>query len=149
MTITTKNIKELAESCKVYSDCPIADKQGKFRMLMTSVRFRLSDGRYLRIESGFTWDENSIPFLLQFFFPKSGIYAVPAMIHDALYYLTEPSQAFADKEFKHWMEAMEINKRQVLFRYYAVRIFGTRWWGKNKRMPSKRCQENRKLIQLF
>lgn len=146
--VTLSNVIPLAKSCGVYYDTAIYDRRGQFRQLCSDVVFGLSNGQILTIKKGFTWDENSIPFVLQPFFPKSGIYATPALIHDALYYDSTTSQEFADNEFRIWMEALNVNTRQVKFRYWGVKNFGGKWWRKNVSQPSPRCIENRNFIKI-
>lgn len=103
----------------------------------------------LLLQEGVYWDENSIPYLLQWAFPKSGMYAVAALIHDALYFETATDRRFADVEFKIWMQALGVSKRQVWFRYWAVRLAGWIYWNKNVSNPRERCIHNRKLIKIL
>lgn len=145
---TLSNIYEAVKKGKVYSDFPMADKIGKYRKLDEPVSFKLSNGKLLIISEGFEWDENSIPFIFQPFFPKSGIYAVPALIHDALYYLTEGEQKFADMEYGIWMCALRLKPKQIAFRLWGVDIFGDKWWKRNLTNPKDRCLRNRKLIKM-
>ena len=145
---TLKNILEKAKAGSVYYDTPLWSKKGDYRMLMSSCVFELSDGRILSIAPGMYWDENSVPYVLQWAFPKSGMYAVPALIHDALYFDTTTSQEYADKEFKKWMCAVGCSRFQCAFRYLAVRLFGGSYWKRNTHNPSERTLHNRKLIKL-
>lgn len=147
--ITLSNVYEKAKKNLVYCDTPIYSKKGEYRKLCSDVIFELSDKRILHIKKGFIWDENSIPLLLQFLFPKSGKYAVAALVHDALYYKTETTQFFADNEFKIWMKALKISEFQIKFRYWAVSVFGYKSWYKNLYNPSWRTKCNRKLITLY
>ena len=148
-TFTLSNIAEYAKKGEIYSDAPVYDESGKFRRLMCDVKFLLSNGKILIIEKGFEWDENSIPFLLQPFFPKSGIYAIPALVHDALYYLAQGEQKFADMEFAIWMCTLRIKPKQIAFRLWAVDTFGDKWWKKNVQNPSERCLRNRNKITII
>ena len=145
---TKENILSAAKSNAVYVDTPCYSRNGKYRMLMSPCTFLLSDGRKLSIEAGMYWDENSIPYIFQWAFPKSGMYAVATLVHDALYFNTTTSQRFADDEFKYWMKALEVSKWQVFFRYWAVRLFGWLYWNKNVNNPSERCLRNRNLIKI-
>lgn len=144
--ITKENVISKAKTNGVYMDSPCYSKDGKFRMLKSNVKFLLSNDKVLQIKKGMYWDENSIPWIFQWAFPKSGIYAIPALIHDALYFDTTTSQEFADMEFKYWMEALGISKFQCKVRYLMVRLFGWKWWNKNLKNPGERCKHNRKLI---
>lgn len=146
---TLSNILNAARSNMVYFDTPCFSKRGDYRMLMCEVSFQLSTGQVLTIDAGMYWDENSIPYVFQWAFPKSGMYAVPAMIHDALYFDTSTSQRFADDEFKIWMQVLGVSRWQVWFRYWAVRLFGGLYWSKNVKRPGERCLHNRKLIKLL
>jgi hypothetical protein len=118
-------------------------------MLKSSVAFMLSNGRALAIRPGFYWDENSIPYVFQWAFPKSGMYAIPALVHDALYFDTSTTRLFADNEFKYWLQALGVSRRQVCFRYWAVRLFGWLYWRKNRKEPGERCLHNRTLITIL
>lgn len=146
--MTLYNIQEKLLNGAIYSDYPVYSKSGKYRKLNTDIIFNLSNGQYLTIHRGFTWDENSIPWILQPFFHKSGMYAASALVHDALYYLTIHERKWVEDEFRRWMIATGVSKRQVFFRYWAVKIFGWRWWNRNKKRPSDRCIHNRKYIIL-
>lgn len=145
---TLSTIYATAQAGKVYADAPVFDPAGRYRRLTEDVTFLLSSGVVLTIQKGFEWDENSIPFLLQPFFPKSGIYAIPALVHDALYYLTVGDQKFADMEFAMWMCALRVKPKQIAFRLWAVDTFGDKWWNKNLRNPGERCIYNRTKIYL-
>lgn len=147
--ISKYNVLHLAKQGAVYADTPLYTQQGKYRRLCTAVTFYLSNETMLVINEGMVWDENSIPYLLQWAFPKSGKYAIPALIHDALYFDTTTSQKFADDEFKLWMKWLKISSFQIWFRYNAVRWFGGRWWKKNINNPGERCITNRKIIKLL
>lgn len=145
---TLNNILKAAKAGSVYYDTTLYSKRGDYRMLMSSCEFELSDGKILSIAPGMYWDENSVPYILQWAFPKSGMYAIPALIHDALYFETSTTQRYADNEFKLWMQALEVSKWQVWFRYWAVRVFGGGWWRKNLNNPRERALHNRKLITI-
>lgn len=147
--ITLKNVLWKAQRCLVYSDTAMFTKDGEYRKLTTDVIFELSDKRILYIKKGFIWDENSIPLFLQTIFPKSGKYAVPALVHDALYYYTKTTRFFADKEFEYWMKALNIKKSQIFFRRIGVELFGYKAWYKNTYNPSWRTKHNRKFITLI
>jgi len=145
--ITIQNIKLHASNGSVYVDTP-SYYEAHIRILKSDVTFALSTGELLTIKAGFEWDEVSVPFLLQWAFPKSGKYAYSAMVHDALYYALYKSQKYADDEFKVWMDAT-INKNQSLLRWSFVRLFGGIYWRKNKRKPSKRYLHNNQLITII
>ena len=118
-------------------------------MLTSLVIFKLEDGKKLRIEPGFYWDENTIPWIFQWAFPKSGMYAVPALVHDALYYDTTTTQKYADEEFVKWMKALETSKFQLWWRKNIVRLFGWIHWNRNVVEPSQRCLHNRTKIKIY
>jgi hypothetical protein len=148
-TINFWNLSERASEANVYVDTP-SYYEPRIRILKQDVKFLLSTGELLTIMAGFEWDEVSVPYLLEWAFPKSGKYAYSAMVHDALYYAGYKSQKFADDEFKKWMYATGmINKKQTLIRWAFVRIFGGIYWNKNEKTPSERYLKNRKLIKIF
>lgn len=145
--ITLDNIKSLVESNIIlYSDAP-SFLNPKIRVLTSNVKFLLSDGKTLTIKKGFEWDEVTVPYILQWAFPKSGKYAISALVHDALYYETYKSQKFADDEFKKWMD-VTINSNQSFMRWMFVRAFGYLYWNKNVKNPSARLLWNKKYIQI-
>jgi len=144
--ITFDNVKRLAEQCRVILESPSYDKQGVYKMLKNDIVFGLSSKKELRVYCGFEWDENSVPafpFFLRIAFPKSGIYAVPALIHDALYADNTTSQKYADEEYLKWMKAVGISKFQRICRYKAVRWFGKSYWKK-----SAKDNESRKYVKI-
>ena len=147
--ITFYNILELYKRGELYSDTPLYSKSGRLRMLSESVSFQLSNGQTLTIDKGFTWDESTIPWILLPFFPKSGIYAASALVHDALYYLAVHDKKWVEVEYAKWMIATGVSMKQVHFRYWAVSLFGGRWWNKNIKSPSRLCLKNREFIQLL
>jgi hypothetical protein len=147
-TINLYNLTMLAMTANVYVDTP-SYYEPRIRILKEDVNFLLSTGELLTIKAGFEWDEVSVPYLLQWAFPKSGKYAYSAMVHDALYYALHHSQKFADDEFKKWMDATgNINVNQSWLRWAFVRMFGGIYWNKNVRKPSERYLKNRKLITI-
>lgn len=147
--ITFYNILDLYKKGELYSDTPLYSKSGRLRMLSTKVSFQLSNGQTLTIDKGFTWDESTIPWILLPLFPKSGIYAASALIHDALYYLTVHDKKWVELEFAKWMIATGVSMKQVYFRYWAVSLFGGTWWRRNLSHPSKLCQNNRSVLSLY
>ena len=129
---------------RIYADEP-SYIEDNIRILRTDVAFQFSDTEYIEIYAGFEWDEASVPYLLQWAYPKSGKYAPSALIHDALYYLRYKSRAYADRVFYEWMKAT-INRDQAIIRYLFVRAFGWIYWNKK---PSQRALKNRTLIKIM
>lgn len=145
--LTLDNVKDLIDSNKVlYSDSP-SFLNPKIRVLTSNVKFLLSDGKTLYIKKGFEWDEVTVPYILEWAFPKSGKYAISALVHDALYYKKYISQKFVDDEFKKWMD-VTINPNQSFLRWIFVRAFGWIYWKKNINSPSARFLWNQKYIQI-
>lgn len=147
--ITLYNILARAKAASVYVDTPLFSKNGRYRMLMCDVDFELSDGRILQLQEGIYWDENTVPYVLQWAFPKSGMYAVPALVHDALYFHTQGQRGLADKEFYKWMRALGTCRFQSKMRYWMVRLFGWIYWERNIYNPRERTLRNRELITLI
>jgi hypothetical protein len=138
----------LAMTASVYVDTP-SYYEPRIRILKEDVKFLLSTGELLTIKAGFEWDEVSVPYLLQWAFPKSGKYAYSAMVHDALYYASYKSQKFADDEFRKWMEATaNISTNQRWLRWVFVRTFGWIYWSANINKPSARFLRNQKYIRI-
>lgn len=148
MIITLENVLELAMAGEVYADTPLYADDGKFRMLTEDVTFLLPDGKLLHVKKGMYWDENSVPWIFSWLFPRSGKYAVPALAHDALYYDTTTSQEFADNFYKQLLQAVNASTFQVKCRLMAVHLRGWKWWRKNKYTPGERTLHNRKLINI-
>jgi hypothetical protein len=145
--ITLDNIKSLVESnSTLYSDSP-SFLNPKIRVLNSNIKFLLSDGKTLTIKKGFEWDEVTVPYIFLWAFPKSGKYAISALVHDALYYSTYKSQKFADDEFKKWMD-VTINPNQSFIRWLFVRTFGWVYWNKNVNKPSSRLLYNQNYIKV-
>jgi hypothetical protein len=145
--ITLDNIKSLVESnSTLYSDSP-SFLNPKIRVLNSNIKFLLSDGKTLTIKKGFEWDEVTVPYIFLWAFPKSGKYAISALVHDALYYSTYKSQKFADDEFKKWMD-VTINPNQSFIRWLFVRTFGWVYWNKNVNTPSSRLLYNQNYIKV-
>jgi hypothetical protein len=115
---------------------------------LTPITFRLSNGQLVTANPGFEWDEQSVPWLGEPMFPKSGIYAPSAIPHDILYYLTIHDRVWVEEEFKKWMIATELPPWQIKWRYFIVRNFGNLYWKKNKHEPSDRCLRNREFINI-
>ncbi len=147
--VTLNNVYSLVYNNELYSDTPVYTHKGKFRKLKNRVRIKLSNNDIIIIEKGFEWDENSIPWILQPFYPKSRKYAGSALVHDALYYLTVHDKDWVEEEYKKWMIATKINNNQIFFRYWAVKLFGGRWWYRNKKTPGERCLHNRTKLTLI
>ena len=144
MTITADNILLLAQHNMVYSDTPNYWDY-RVRVLTEAVTFKLSNKQIITLEKGFEWDEASIPWIFSWAFPKSGKYAYSALVHDALYYAKFSNRKFADNEFKYWMKATDISKRQINIRYAIVRLFGWTYW--NAKL-SGRAINNQQLISI-
>ena len=148
-TIGLESLQSFARKAAVYNDTPSYYK-AHIRIIKKDVTFWLSTNEMLTIKTGFEWDEVSVPYLLQWAFPKSGKYAYSALVHDALYYSVHNSQKFADDEFRKWMDATgNISKRQSYLRWAFVRMFGGIYWKKNLKKPSARCLYNRKLVEII
>jgi hypothetical protein len=148
-TIGLPSLERYARKASVYNDTPSYYEE-HIRILKKDVNFWLSTNEMLTIKAGFEWDEVSVPYLLQWAFPKSGKYAYSALVHDALYYSVHHSQKFADDEFRKWMYATgNISKRQIYLRWLFVRMFGGIYWKKNVNKPSARCLHNRKLVEII
>ena len=86
-TITFENLKRFAKRAAVYKDTP-SYYEPHIRILKEGVTFWLSNDELLSIKAGFEWDEVSVPYGLQWAFPKSGKYAYSALVHDA--FITQP-----------------------------------------------------------
>lgn len=146
--ITFDNIYDHAAACTLYADAPVPSKTGRYRRLTTEVSFLLSNGNVLTIKPGFEWDEASVPWLFQPLYPKSGIYAASALVHDALYYHSKYNRLWVEEEFIRWMIASGVSKKQALWRFMAVLSIGWTWYLRNRYWPSERCIRNRQYIVI-
>lgn len=136
--ITTETILSKAACGAVYTDYPSVVNH-RIRVIARGNHFKLKDGRIVTIRTGFEWDEASVPWIISWAFPKSGIYSYSALVHDALYYAQATSRKEADREFLRYMEATGISWIQRQFRYLFVRSFGWLYWDKNTNNTSKRA----------
>ena len=146
--ITFDNIYDHASTCTLYADAPVPSRTGRYRRIITEVSFILSNGHVLTIKPGFEWDEASVPWLFQPLYPKSGIYAASALVHDALYYYSEYPRLWVEGEFMRWMVASGVSRRQAIWRWIIVSSLGWLWYVKNRHWPSKRCIKNRQFIVI-
>lgn len=149
MVLTKDNILSVIMNNEEFVECPYYARKCRQKVLKSKVEVILSDGNQLTISEGFVWDEASVPYIFQWAFPKSGKYAFSALIHDALYYLAyKDNQKFCDKELRYWMEATNISKFQVFFRYLAVRLMGFSYFNRNIKNHSYRCIRNRRFLTI-
>lgn len=149
--LTLSNVKQLVHKCEAYEDTAMPNerfRESRYRMFTKDHYYTLSDGCVLILKKGFIHDDNSVMWALEPFYPRGGIYSVPAHIHDALYYCQLTTRDFADREYVKWMLAIEIDSNQIRKRWWAVETFGESWWKKNINNPGERCLHNRQLIVL-
>lgn len=143
--VTFDNIKQMADAGKVYADYADPNAHGR-RITTTELRFQYPDGVKVIVQPGFNWDEASVPFFLQWAFPKSGKYAYPALPHDIAYYCKYWTRAEADNHFYMFSVGMNHGIFRSLLRYVGLRLFGWIVWRKK---PSKYAIANRKLIMII
>lgn len=99
--------------------------------LIESLRFTTRlNGEEITVEvpSGFETDFASVPPLLWWRFPHDGDWAPASVVHDYLYQHGDCSRFFADAIFRDGMAALGVPWLRRLVFYYAVRIFGGRYW---------------------
>jgi len=111
--------------------------------LRKTILIKLSNGKIIQIQKGFTWDLSSVPRFLWSFLPPDGNFIIAALIHDYLYqnwkvmywlYSMADPRKFADTEMLLWSKEMNGTKRLSLkktdnySRFYGVRLFGAKAW---------------------
>lgn len=144
--LTLNNIDNLVRKEDSILLSPYPDDSNIF-ILKEDLIIELSDESSFKLKKGFLYDGASVPYLLQWIFPKWGIYCIAALIHDSLYYTKIKSRKFADKEFKKWMIATKVKGLQIQPRYIFVVLFGWIVWLKGKWKPSKILISNLKHIE--
>jgi hypothetical protein len=92
-------------------------------------------GAKIIIPAGFMTDGASIPKVFQSFFSKTGIYLMPAILHDWLYKAGCPQsmpRKEVDRLFLHYMKLYGVGWLTRRSIYTAVRIGGWGSWRKIK-----------------
>jgi hypothetical protein len=85
------------------------------------------------VKSGFTTDGASIPKVLWGIVgnPLEDDLLKPAIIHDGLYALMQLPRPTCDKLLKDMLLFNGVSKVRAYFIYYAVRLAGGSYWGKD------------------
>lgn len=91
-------------------------------------------GDTIEVPSGFITDFASIPRVFWVILPKWGRYGNASVVHDYLYFTKERSRKEADDIFYEAMIVSKTNKIIAKIMYYAVRLFGSFAYNKNKNM---------------
>ena len=88
---------------------------------------------------GFTTDGASIPKIFWSWIgsPFTGLYRLPSLVHDYLYYTQTTKRSYADKVFLEGMEDKKVSfwKRRMM--YLAVRFRGWIPWNRHKKRRRK------------
>lgn len=116
----------------------VSDTEG---MLIDPITFLWEDetGRQeATAEPGFIFDGNSVPRLLQVFFPRWGRARIGSLIHD-LAFMTRfklagdrvVSRKYADQVYWAFMLATGVPRPQAFCQRYGVRWFGSPTWNKH------------------
>lgn len=80
----------------------------------------------VKVESGFIFDFASIPKIFRIFFsPATGLYRLPAMVHDYLYRTGICTRLEADDIFLELMGLAGVSYIKRYSIYWAVRVGGT------------------------
>jgi hypothetical protein len=85
----------------------------------------------VRVPKGFETDYASTPWYLWWWLPRDGKYARAAVGHDYLYAMGSRlgvSRFLADALFREWMEKLDVPRLRRMLIYYAVRLFGGRYY---------------------
>ncbi|PWJ49589.1 uncharacterized protein DUF1353 [Dyadobacter jejuensis] len=99
-------------------------------------QFKLMKGIVVDIPPGYLTDFASVPQILWSVFPPHGRMANAAVLHDYMYdhRLFEDelgsrcARVLADTLFLENMFADKVSRPQAYLYYYAVRLFGSKWW---------------------
>ena len=103
--------------------------------LKENLGYRLSNGIDIIVPKGFVYDGASIPSLLTNILPRFGYkYDRASCLHDWLYAATNThnyNRKMCDKIFYEAMLDDKVNKNLAKLMYYAVRVFGSKYYGGN------------------
>ncbi|MHC4498620.1 MAG: DUF1353 domain-containing protein [Planctomycetota bacterium] len=94
-------------------------------------------GETIKVPAGFITDFASVPRLFWAFFPTWGKYGNAAVIHDYLYWEQSYPRERADGIFLEGMLVLGVEKGKAKLLYNAVKHFGKRAWGRNKKAKKK------------
>jgi hypothetical protein len=120
-----------------FKDELLVESKGKFWVLKRAFLFYYLDttGKIvsLVVPVDFTTDFLSVPRILYLVFPPIGMYNKAAIVHDYLYSKQcqiRVSRLDADKFFLQALEILKVSKPRRLIMYYAVRLFGKKYFKK-------------------
>lgn len=88
--------------------------------------------RSITVPKGFRTDFASVPRIFWRIVPPVGLYGKAAVLHDWLYFSEFATREEADDIFLEAMEVLGVPKYRRLTMYYAVRLFGWRFYGTEK-----------------
>lgn len=118
-----------------FTDELLVESQGNAWVLKRAFHFYYIDKVGSQIDvvvpEKFITDFVSAPKILYSFFPPIGIYNKAAIMHDYLYSKDCPislERAKADKFFLQAMEVLQVPKWQRKLMYFAVRLFGKKYF---------------------
>ena len=118
-----------------FTDELLVESQGNAWILKRAFHFYYIDevGGQINVvvPEKFITDFVSTPKILYSFFPPMGIYNKAAILHDYLYSKDCPiflERVKADKFFLQAMEVLQVPKWQRKLMYFAVRIFGKKYF---------------------
>ena len=97
--------------------------------------YKLNDDFIVTTPKGFVYDGASIPSLLTNILPRFGYkYDRASCLHDWLYAATNThnyNRKMCDKIFYEAMLDDKVNKNLAKLMYWAVRVFGSKYYGGN------------------
>jgi Protein of unknown function (DUF1353) len=106
-------------------------------------RSNTDESMVIEVPPGFVSDLASVPQLFWSILPRTGRYALAAIVHDYLYWDQSLPRSEADNIFKVAMQDLKVPTATVLTMYDAVRLGGRSAWDTNK--SAKRSGEKRVL----
>jgi len=95
---------------------------------------------YHIIPEGFESDGASVPRIFWSIYPPWGVYAEAAVVHDFHYraQVRGLTRAMADKIFLFGMKELGVSFKNRYIIYYAVRLFGWKFWSKIKKQNNSK-----------
>lgn len=131
--ITKSNvIEKLMSDELIVQSYVYSDKSSKYWKIVEPLTILLSNGKFINIGKGFTYDMSTVPKWLWSIVRPFNDGLLGYLIHDRLYVIRNHSMTRkeVDKEMLFWTNITNKNKFDNYLRYYIVRLFGWLWWYK-------------------
>ena len=125
-------VKQLLTDELIVQSFIYSDKSAKYWRIQKPLTVELSNGKFINIEKGFTYDMSTVPkWLWSIVRPfNDGLFGY--LVHDRLYSVRghNMTRKQCDTEMLFWTNLTNKNKFDNYLRYYIVRLLGWLWWNK-------------------